>query len=284
MSISNDYKESSFERLKDLLIRKSDFCQFKSDNDINEENDCIDYFDMEMYNALKTPIERMRYFVLYDLKKVEELYEVIGQILDDINSSLNDDYYVLLKTLLKLFQYDSDSIPSSLQIYEILKKTILEEELTNDSKKLIIFYYSNFGLLYSLEDLIELIEFSLQIDDKRRTSIWSLELRMILIYNYTLPKKLFSKMIFLFENLRTVDKYLITQIILAMILSKNENNHKTINIIFIEHSKLIKEILFCCAEGENVFTITAILHSIEKYSNFDFDKELIDFCNEVKKK
>lgn len=54
MSISNDYKESSFERLKDLLIRKSDFCQFKSDNDINEENDCIDYFDMEMYNALKT--------------------------------------------------------------------------------------------------------------------------------------------------------------------------------------------------------------------------------------
>ena len=82
-------------------------------------------------------------------------------------------------------------------------------------------------------------------------------------------------MIFLFENLRTADKYLITQIILAMILSKNENNHKTINIIFIEHSKLIKEILFCCAEGENVFTITAILHSIEKYSNFDFDKELI---------
>ncbi len=122
MSISNDYKESSFERLKDLLIRQSDFCQFKSDNDINEENDCIDYFDMEMYNALKTPIERMRYFVLYDLKKVEELYEVIGQILDDINSSLNDDYYVLLKTLLKLFQYDSDSIPSSLQIYEILNK------------------------------------------------------------------------------------------------------------------------------------------------------------------
>lgn len=280
MSIFIDYKDLNLVRLIELLIQCID--QDQENEQIEEQNDddSIDYFNLNLFKNLQTPLERMRYFVLYSLESEEVLNDVKEILLDDIMSTLNEDQYVLLKTLLKLVQYDADLVPANFQIYEILKESMINEDLTMDATNLILFYYSQYGMIYSIDDILSLIKYSLEKDDKCRTSIWSLFLRLILLYNYILPRNILAEMIKSFPDYKTIDKYLISQIILAMVLSKNDENKETINYLFVELAGEIKDILFCCAEHENIFTILAIIHSIEKYPIFDFFEELIDYCNE----
>ena len=205
------------------------------------------------------------------------------QINIDIEQSLNKDTYASLKALLKLFQYRAVQIPSNFRIFKVLKDSILDEELSADSKKLILLYYQKYRDLYSLEELLRLFEYSLKEDNKCRTNIWMLEMRMVLLYNYTLPLDYFIEMINLFWDLKTIDKYLVSHIILAMLSSSNEENKKTIKKFLRENAQLFKEILITCSEGENISIISLIVCLIEKYSSFDFLPDIIDYCKQRKR-
>lgn len=127
MSISIDYKQQEIQRIIDILIQKSNMDLVMEPEFVDDDSEIIDDFDFDLYKILQTPIERMRYFVLYDLKDKNDINIIIEQLFNDINSCLHCDHYLLLKTLLKLFQYDVDQIPSNFEIYSILKDSILDE-------------------------------------------------------------------------------------------------------------------------------------------------------------
>ena len=69
---------------------------------------------------------------------------------------------MLIKTLLKLFQYDAEFIPSYKKINEILYESLQNDELTNDARQLIVLYFNSQGLMYSQEEIDNLIIFSIQ--------------------------------------------------------------------------------------------------------------------------
>lgn len=85
--------------------------------------------------------------------------------------------------MLRLVQYDADWVPANFQIYEIVKESKINEDITMDAINFILFYYSKYGMIYSIDDILS----SLEKEDKCRTSIWSLFLGLILLYNYKLP-------------------------------------------------------------------------------------------------
>lgn len=272
-----EYKNDFLPLIINQLI---DYSSFSFDTKIQDEN--TEYFDFEIYKCLKSPQERLRYFILYDLEKKESLQNLTTNIITDLDSIFNKDTNLLLKTLLKLFYYKVFFIPLNENIKEILYNCLQNDEYTYDARNLNILYLCKFGLIYPEEHLNRLIEYSIKNDNKCRTSIWSFEIRLILFYDILFPYEYIKEIIENFWNFKLLDKYISTRIILSMILSKNEQNKLIIQKIFIEKAEEIKEILSICSEGENISTIATILYLIKDYSNFEYFRDIVDICIEKK--
>lgn len=252
------------------------------ENDENESQNDMIFFDFDIFFNLKAPIERLRYFVLYKVQRENDLHLILKQIIKDIEDSLNSDNYVILKTLLTLFSYNTDTIPSDMKIFQILFDSIQDYELSEDSAKLIILYYDKLGPIFSTQNINNLIEFSLNGDNKCRTFIWKLLVRLILIYSYNLSIDYFSCMVKLFDDLKSNDKFILSHIILAMILSDNEENNQIVKKVFNNYEEILKYILINCANGENITVITTILQLIEEYDNFKYFSDIIEYCIDLR--
>ena len=277
----------------DLVEYKNDFiplainqiienCSFSSDKQIQSDN--IEYFDFEIYNCLKSPHERLRYFILYDLQQNESLNLLKTNIISDLNSIIENDTHLLLKTLLRLFYYKVFFIPLNEIIKDILYNSLQNEEFTYEARNLNILYLCKFGLFYSEEHLDRLMEFSIENDNKCRSNIWSFEIRLILFYDILLQYNYINEIIENFWDYNLLDKYIATRIILSMILSGNEQNKLIIQRIFIEKPAEIKELLSICAEGENISIIAAIIYLIKDYPNYKYFEDIVDLCIEKKQK
>lgn len=270
------YKNSAFQQVINSMLYTDDE---KSDEEsfFSNEND-QDYFEIDQFFLLNTSIERLRYFVLYKMKKKEDLQKIMTQILIDINNSLNNDTYVIIKAIQTLFWYQADFIPFCLEINSILYNALFDNDLSYDSKNLIILYYEKFGIIYSNEEILQLMDFSIKNNNNCRANIWKLEFRLILFYDYSLPVVMLSKIIVLYDDLKTVDKFLLTHIIASMLLSDNLENKNNIHTVFIENEKLMKNILMECADGKNITIITLILHLIKSYQNYNYYCDIYSHC------
>lgn len=280
-----NYKKEEFQSLITNWLLDDTFSEKQNDltivDEYDEENQ-EEYFDIELFEHLETSIERLRYFVLYRLKNVKDLNTIMTKIIIDLQTAIDHDAYVLIKTLLKLFQYDAEFIPSYKKINEILYESLQNDELTNDARQLIVLYFNSQGLMYSQEEIDNLIIFSIQNDNECRTSIWKLLIRFIMVNSYSLALENIMNMIDLFPELKTLDKYYVTHIMLAMFISDNEENNINIKTIFMKSEESMKDILFICAEGENITIISAILYYIKNLENFDKFEDLIIYCREKK--
>ena len=134
------------------------------------------------------------------------------------------DTYWLFKSLLKLFKYENSIIPVDNHIFSILYESIQNDDYSMDASELISLYYKKSGPIYSISSLFHLVDFSIETE-KTRTSIWFLLIKLIFIYKYVLPSNYLNEMFKIFDQLKTIDKYLFTQIILVMLASKNHENN-----------------------------------------------------------
>lgn len=281
-----DYKEEKLQSLisgflldNTFLTEQNDFTFDESDEENQEE-----YFDIDLFLNLETSIERLRYFVLYKLKNIKDLNDIMTKIIIDLKIAIDNDEYVLIKTLIVLFSYKANFIPSFTKIYQILYNSLKNEDLTNDARELIILYYKSYDRIYSQEEIDNLIIFLINNDNKCRTSIFKLLIRLIILNSYCFALEFIINIIDLFPDLNILDKYYVTHIILAMLISINDENHMIVKNIFTNFENQMKDILFICAEGENITAISAILFYIRDYENYDKYEDLMILCKERKEK
>lgn len=211
------------------------------------------------------------------MEQKEDLLKINDKIMNDLKTICATDTYLLFKSLLKLIKYENSIIPVDNHIFLFFYESIQNDDYSMDASELISLYYKKSGPIYSISSLFHLVDFSIETE-KIRTRIWFLLIKLIFIYKYVLPSNYLNEMFKIFDQLKTIDKYLFTQIILVMLASNNHENHKIIKDFFLQNNKFLKEVLYICAEGENVTTITTILNLIQSFPNFNYFYDLIDYC------
>lgn len=274
-----EYKNDITTLVFNQLIEESSFSS--GNEELNADD--VEYFDLDIYNCLKTPQERIRYFILYNIANKEILCNIITNIINDLEMIFINDVDLFLKTLLKLFGYNNYFIPVNDKIPKILYKSLQNEDFTNDSLKVNLLYICKYGLIYSEEELFHLYEFSIKNDSICRSNIFHLILYLLLFHNIIIPFEYINELIDKFWDLKTIEKYLFTRIILSMILSKSEINKLTIQKFFSERAKEVKEILMICSDGENIPIIATIVFMIQNYDNYEYFLDIVQLCIEKKK-
>lgn len=205
-----------------------------------------------MYNSLGTPSERLRYFVLYEMEQKEDLLKINDKIMNDLKTICATDTYLLFKSLLKLFKYENSIIPVENHIFSILYESIQNDDYSMDASELISLYYKKSGPIYSISSLFHLVDFSIETE-KTRTSIWFLLIKLIFIYKYVLPSNYLNEMFKIFDQLKTIDKYLFTQIILVMLASKNHENNLIIKDFFFTKQQIFERSFIHLCRGRKCY-------------------------------
>ena len=227
---------------------------FETDDFIfeEEEEEC---FEHELFLSLHTCQEIIRYFILYLISNSFLFDDLEDDLIKDINTLLTTDLYITFKAIQKLFFYDVDFIPFNEDIKNALIESMKSEDLADDSSILIILYTKKFGTIYENQEFYDLFDFSLLIDDNRRSVIMNFLSKIIFLFDVPIPFILIEKLINSYDSMIYTDKVLIVDFLFALLLSKNATNKTNAYFIFRNYAFEVKTIMDECIDTECKITI-----------------------------
>lgn len=249
----NETKGTAY-RFLDLKTDDSVDEIYSSDNDSNNEEFI---FSHDFFISLEAPIEKIRYFCIYNIMNIELFNSIIDEIKSYLNDAFKKETIVAIKALICMTSYNFFlSIDDFADLFTEFQ--LFDANFLFDVSHLYLCYANNYknALPQSIIDTIFVN--SMQLINNDKIKIWKIISKLISTFGYIINPDIILQNIN-FELISFIEKETLIQLFTSMFLSNNFQNVTNFFTIYDQCKEHIILIFNDFAEINSILMIDLIL-------------------------
>lgn len=235
-------------------------------------DDCI--FCIRTFETLEDPLEKIRYFLLYNQMSQQTFDIIKDQILYVLNVVIQFDISYVFQGLLMIANYNC-YLPSNDFLIHLITNAIFDVSYIHDAIKIIRIYTEIYGKIFDQAIIDKIFEQSLLIEQNEKNEIWNIISVLTSKFNYEINQTSLSKILTNYKNLSYSEKESLLYLLRSMLLSENSLNISNFFLLCKQCTNLFISIFNDCQDANERIVIDIILLMEEKNIHFIDAKQMI---------